>query len=80
MTDPTPTYPFRVVQALRSLDRNWQTFTEAFTCYTALESKQMTGTLVRMRNAGIVQSRRIHRDTGAEVVEWRLSSQMANLR
>lgn len=69
-------YPHRVAKALCVLTGEWKTFVELFGfdfSPGALEAKQLTGTLVALRNKGVVQSRkRVHKDQGTEVTEWRL--------
>ena len=76
-------YPYRVAKALCALDGEWRSFVEAFGfdfSPGALEAKQLTGTLVAMRNKGLVQSRKIHRDVGTEVTEWRLHPRLARMK
>lgn len=76
-------YPYRVAKVLVALqDGQWHEFVGAFGfdfSPGALEAKQLTGTLVAMRNRGVVQSRRVHKDQGTEITEWRLHPRIARL-
>ena len=75
-------YPHRVAKVLCVLDGEWRSFVEAFGfdfSPGALEAKQLTGTLVAMRNRGVVQSRRLHRPTGTADVQWRLHPRIARI-
>lgn len=71
-------YPHRVAHVLCVLaDGRWRTFHQiaespVAMVYTALDAKQLTGTLVAMRNAGVVQSKRLHKPSGTEQLQWRL--------
>lgn len=74
-------HEYRVAKVLCALvGSEWKTFDQIALDPSALEAKQLAGTLVAMRNRGIVQSRRVHRETGGEVMQWRLNPIIARMQ
>jgi hypothetical protein len=72
-------YRLRVQRALLSLTFDWQEFSSLWSVHSALDSKQMTGTLVALRNRGVVESLVVHEGRKCHVY-WRLSSLRIALR
>lgn len=70
-------YEYRVAKVLCVLSEEWQSFRELFGCVWGIEAKQLTGTLVALRNRGLVQSRRIHKKSGGEELQWRMHPKLA---
>ena len=64
-------YPSREDKVLAGLSFEWKTFDQIVQPYSALDAKQLTGTLVRLRNEGRVASRIVH--VPQHRTQWRLS-------
>lgn len=71
-------YPHRVAQVLVALgDGEWRLFYELHSYSGPLDSKQITGTLVWLRNRGIVESR-LYTTVGP--LQWRLNPRLVEVK
>lgn len=63
----------RVQRALTTLTFDWQEFADLPGGPTAVDSKQLAGTLVALRNRGVVETLVVHGASSSCITYWRLS-------